>query len=97
MPGWMFTLGGTIFDQVKVVIPYTTIAALVGGLVVPCGIGLGLQRCAPRAAHVLSSKLLRPVAGFFIVYLLTVGTYANLYIVRLVTLKVSRRITIAMD
>jgi hypothetical protein len=88
MPGWIFTLGSTIFDDGKIVIPYATIAALVGGLVVPCGLGLGLQRCAPRAALFLSSKLLRPVAAVFIVYLLTVGTYANIYIIRLMTLEV---------
>jgi sodium/bile acid cotransporter 3/5 len=90
MPAWIFSLGRTIYDEGQVVIPYTMIAALIIGLVVPCAVGLGLQRCAPKAAAILSSKLLRPVALVFIVYLLTVGTYANFYIIRLVTFEASQ-------
>ncbi|CAG0924036.1 unnamed protein product [Notodromas monacha] len=86
MPAWIFTLGRTLFDE-QVIIPYQTIAILIVGLVIPCGIGLALQRFAPKVAKVLSSKLLRPVAVIFVIYILTVGTYTNLYIMRLITWK----------
>lgn len=59
--------------------PYKNIAMLVVGLVVPLGIGLLIKLKSPRVAVVLK-RLLKPISVIFIVFIMTFGIYANLYI-----------------
>ncbi|KAH9643167.1 hypothetical protein HF086_010619 [Spodoptera exigua] len=50
MPMWLFSLGQVVFRNAQIVVPYTRIATFVIGLLVPLGIGLGMQRWTPKIA-----------------------------------------------
>ncbi|KAK3864006.1 hypothetical protein Pcinc_030267 [Petrolisthes cinctipes] len=80
LPLWVFALARTIFQNGHYTrLPYRNIAMLVIGLVVPLGIGLLIKWKSPRVAAVLK-RLLKPISIIFIVFIMTFGVYANLYI-----------------
>ncbi len=47
-------------------------------LVAPLGVGMLLKRCAPKAAQFMR-KILRPMAVFLLVFIMSFGTYVNIY------------------
>lgn len=61
---------------------------LVIGLVVPLSIGLLIKWKSERVALVLK-RLLKPLSLIFIVFMMTFGVYANLYIFAFFDWKVS--------
>ena len=63
---------------------------LVLGLLVPISLGLCLKRFTPNAASILK-KLLRPLALFFIIFVMTFGTYAYWFIFKFFTWRVCWR------
>lgn len=80
LPLWVYALARTIFQDGQFSrLPYRNIATLVVGLVVPLGIGLAIKWKSPRVAIVLK-RLLKPISIIFIIFMMTFGVYANLYI-----------------
>lgn len=80
LPIWVYSLARTIVqDGHFTKLPYRNIAMLAIGLVVPLSIGLLIKWKSERIALVLK-RLLKPFAIIFIVFIMTFGVYANLYI-----------------
>lgn len=82
MPLWLFLLGRFFIDFNKVVIPYHMIAINLLQVVIPCAIGLFIRWKWEKTAKKMV-KGIRPMALFFILYIITYGTYANLYMYQL--------------
>lgn len=61
---------------------------LVVGLVLPLSIGLVIKRCSPRVALVMK-RLLKPISIIFILFMMTFGVYANLFIFAFFSWKVA--------
>lgn len=87
MPLWLFTLGRVIFSEHQIVIPYYKICTYAVGLLVPLGIGLLIQRYAPKTSAFLV-RILKPVALFLICFILVFGIWANLWMFKVMTWKV---------
>jgi hypothetical protein len=66
----------------SVVIPYENIVLALAGLLVTIAIGLAIRRFAPKIAPKLSN-MIKPMSAIIILYILTVGTYTNLYMFKL--------------
>ena len=80
-PLWLLTLGPTLLDDGdSVEIPFLNIFTALLMLVIPLGIGMGLRRCAPKAARFMS-KILRPMAILLLLFIMTFGVYVNIYAV----------------
>lgn len=81
LPLWILSLGGTIYSdgEFSSALPFGNIAGLIIGLVVPCGIGIALQRYKPLLAKKIE-KAIKPISLFFIIFVTIFGTYANYYI-----------------
>lgn len=60
-------------------LPYRNIAMLVIGLVVPLSVGLFIKWKSERVALILK-RLLKPISVIFIIFIMTFGVYAHLYI-----------------
>lgn len=78
MPLWMFLLGHTFIDSEQVDIPYMTIFRSLLTIIIPCLVGLLIKRFSPSVAAVIA-KFTRPFSGIFVIYILSFGTYVNLY------------------
>merc|ERR1711892_680086 len=87
MPLWIFTLGSTIFNESDIVIPYYKICIYAFFLVIPLSIGLALQRWAPKVSNFMV-KILKPMALFLILFIISFGVWANLYIFEMMTWQV---------
>ncbi|ROT67889.1 ileal sodium/bile acid cotransporter [Penaeus vannamei] len=89
LPMWVYILASTIFQDGNFdYIPYSKMAVMVVGLVLPCAIGVALKKFLPKVAGVLK-KLLTPVAVVFIIFASTFGVYVNFYIFYYFTWKVA--------
>lgn len=86
IPLWMFTLGRLIFARAHehVKIPYGNIFLSLISILIPVAIGVLIQRKKPNWAKYVI-KLIRPIAIIFIIFMFTLGVYANLYIFKLIT------------
>lgn len=84
LPMWLFTLGKVVYDQGNVQIPYENIFFSLLGIIVPVLIGLFLQRKFPKVAKMWLNAV-KYIVFVFIVFVLTVGVYANLYIFSLLS------------
>ncbi|XP_071092486.1 ileal sodium/bile acid cotransporter-like [Haliotis cracherodii] len=83
IPLWLFTLGTHVLAKgTNLKIPFTNIFASLVGLVIPIAIGLLIQHKRPEWAKKLV-KIIRPITVIFLVFVFTVGVYANWYIFRL--------------
>lgn len=82
MPLWLFALGRFFIDVNKVVIPYHMIAINLLQVVLPCTLGIFIRWKWEKVALKLV-KGIRPMALFFVFYIITYGTYANLYMYQL--------------
>lgn len=87
MPFWLFTLGSTIFDRANLGVPYLRITVTALSLLVPLAVGLVIQRFWPRLGKFLV-RILKPLSGFFIIFVVVFGVVVNLYMVQLVTWQV---------
>uniref|UniRef100_A0A6A7GBX6 Ileal sodium/bile acid cotransporter-like n=1 Tax=Hirondellea gigas TaxID=1518452 RepID=A0A6A7GBX6_9CRUS len=79
VPAWVLLLGPLIVDDSNFQIPFVKIVIIVVTLVVPCFVGILIQKFLPKVAAFLK-KLLTPFSIFNILYILTFGLYANRYI-----------------
>lgn len=77
---WIFTLGRQFTKDI--VLPYENIFISLASLLGTILIGLAIRRFAPKVAQNLA-KIIKPMAAVIIVYILTVGTYTNLFIFKL--------------
>ena len=77
-PLWLLTLGPTLLDNEDIQVPFLNIFIALLMLVIPLGIGIGLRRCAPKAAKFMV-KILRPMAVFLIIFIMSFGIYVNIY------------------
>ena len=48
VPVWVLTMGPLILEGKDFIIPYDQIALIVVSLVIPCGIGIVVQRYLPK-------------------------------------------------
>lgn len=78
-PLWIFTVGKTIFNRANLGVPYSRIAAMAVGLLVPLGIGLLIQRFMPKTTKVLV-RILKPVSLTFNLVIIIFGIITNTYI-----------------
>ena len=90
VPLWIFTLGRLLYSHTSITVPYQNILYSLVGLIIAVGLGLLIKHKRPRWAAVMVtiSKVLMVV---FLLFVLTVGVYANLYIFRLMSLQVRER------
>lgn len=87
MPMWLFSLGQVVFRNANIVVPYQRIATFVVGLIVPLGIGLGMQKWTPK----LAAFMVRILKGFSTLLLLFIIVFAiatNVYIFQLFTWRI---------
>ena len=82
MPLWLFVYGRYYLNFSRINIPYHMIALSLLQLVLPCLAGIGVRRCRPAVADKLV-RLIKPLAIFFIIFIVTFGTYANYHIYKL--------------
>ena len=87
MPLWLFTLGATVFERANLGVPYLRVTIAACSLLIPLGIGLIIQRVFPRIGKFLV-RILKPLSGFFILFVIIFGIVVNLYMVELVTWQV---------
>ncbi|CAH8862058.1 unnamed protein product [Trichobilharzia szidati] len=82
MPLLLFAYGRFFIDVTTVKIPYLNIVFQLLQVAVPALLGLGLRVWKPKWATKFT-KLTRPLFIFFIVFFLTIGTYINWSLFRL--------------
>ncbi len=82
MPLWIYAFGHFYLDDSHIEIPYLTVFRSLLTIVVPCAIGIIIRRFAPKVAEPIA-KFCRPLSGIFVVYILTFGTYVNLYMYKI--------------
>ncbi|XP_076470667.1 ileal sodium/bile acid cotransporter-like [Babylonia areolata] len=87
VPLWLLTLGRTLYSDTSITIPFQNIFYSLLGLLAPVALGLLIQRRRPRWAKVLVT-ISKVVMVLFLVFVLTVGVYANLYVFSLITVPV---------
>ncbi|XP_050727944.1 ileal sodium/bile acid cotransporter-like isoform X2 [Eriocheir sinensis] len=80
LPLWVLTLGPVIVNDASFVIPYLDITVTVITLLVPCGLGIGLQIRYPKGKFVdVCAKVLSPIVAFNLIVTFTFGVYAYWY------------------
>ncbi|XP_063416609.1 ileal sodium/bile acid cotransporter-like [Mytilus trossulus] len=86
IPMWLYSLGiNYIYKEAgSIKIPYQNIITSLLGLLVPVGIGILIQKKKPNWAKNIV-KCVPYVTALFLVFVFTVGVYANLYIFRVMT------------
>ena len=82
MPLWIFTLGKRIFDEGNLVVPYSRIAALAGGLVIPLGLGFIVQKKFPKISRLLI-RIMKPFSVILILFIVIFAIVTNLYLFKL--------------
>ncbi|KAF0291918.1 Ileal sodium/bile acid cotransporter [Amphibalanus amphitrite] len=86
VPAWAYSLGRFITDDTSVVIPYRNILTILVSLLVPCGIGLLINRFLPKVADIMR-RALKPWSVILFIFIVAFGIYTNMYIWRLLTWK----------
>lgn len=76
---WLFTLGRIVYSEARVKIPYQNIFLSLVGIIVPVVVGLVLQKKFPKVASFFI-RAVKYIVIVFILFVLTVGVYANLFI-----------------
>ncbi|KAK7474824.1 hypothetical protein BaRGS_00033896 [Batillaria attramentaria] len=87
IPLWLFTLGRKLYSDSSIQVPYQNIIFSLLGLIIPVCIGLVVQHRRPAWAKVLV-KVSKGIMVVFLLFVLTVGVYANVYIFRLMKAQV---------
>ena len=78
MPLWMFLLGRLFVDPKRMSIPYLQIFRSLLTIIIPCLVGLLIKRFLPKLADPIA-RFTRPFSGIFVLYILSFGTYVNIY------------------
>ncbi|KAJ8709712.1 hypothetical protein PYW08_009716 [Mythimna loreyi] len=84
MPMWLFSLGQVVFRNAHIVVPYQRIATFVIGLLVPLGIGLGMQKWTPKIAKFMV-RILKGFSTTLLLFIIIFAIVTNLYIFELFT------------
>lgn len=84
MPMWLFSLGQVVFRNAHIVVPYMRIATFVIGLLVPLGIGLGMQKWTPKIARFMV-RILKGFSTTLLLFIIIFAIVTNLYIFELFT------------
>lgn len=87
IPAWAFTLGQEIFSSGEMVVPYRLITMSAVGMVVPLGIGCGIQHYYPSLSKLLV-RILKPFSITLILGIIIFATFTNWYLFRLFTWQV---------
>lgn len=87
MPLWLFTLGRNFFAVGELKVPYVRLLASLLLFIFPVGIGLLIKRFRPKWAE-FSKKIIRPYSMIVMLFFVTVGIYANLYLIRIMTFNI---------
>ncbi|XP_074644860.1 ileal sodium/bile acid cotransporter-like [Tubulanus polymorphus] len=88
IPLWMFTLGNVVIREIpNMQIPYENICITLVSIIAPVGVGVLLQKKAPKFTKKLG-KCIRPFLIILILFMTTFGSWVNMYIFRLFTPKV---------
>lgn len=82
IPLWLSTLGRKLYSGTSVRVPVQNIVFSLLGLIVPVCIGIFIQHKRPAVAKQLI-KVSKAVMILFLLFVMTVGIYANVYIFRL--------------
>ncbi|XP_003742981.1 ileal sodium/bile acid cotransporter [Galendromus occidentalis] len=88
MPLWLFTAGKTFFKEAAPKIPFQNIVSGLVAMVIPLGVGLIMQRYCPKGTA-FCRKILAPFSVMMIIFIVIFGTYANLYMFRLITWEIA--------
>lgn len=83
---WLYSLGiHYIYKEAESIkIPYENIITSLLGLLIPVGIGILIQKKKPTWAEKIL-KCVPYLTAIFLIFVFTVGVYANLYIFKLLT------------
>jgi len=86
MPMWMMTLGQVIISNsdIDIVVPYYKIITYGIMMIVPLSIGIGITRCLPKVSKFLV-KVMKPLALFLILFILTVGIWSQFFMFKLMS------------
>ena len=87
LPLWMYTLGKQVYADTKTAVPLENILSTLVSMTVCLGIGLLFQRYLPRVAA-FCKRILAPVSVMMIIFIITFGTYANLYMFKLMNVSI---------
>lgn len=87
LPFWMYTLGKIVYSKTTTAVPVKSLMSTLVPMVVCLGIGLLFQKYLPRVAA-FCKKILAPVSVAMIIFIITFGTYANLYMFKLMNLAI---------
>ena len=84
VPLWMFTLGQYILDknEASITIPFQNMLISMAIQTLSIGVGYVIKMKLPRAAKIIG-RLLKPLLIIVIIFVFSVGIYANLYIFRM--------------
>lgn len=78
MPFWLFTLGRSLFGNLKIRIPFSNILTALVSLIGPLAIGVLIRRFRPKWAD-FACRLIRPFTVLMMLFIFTFGVYTNLY------------------
>lgn len=86
IPMWLYSLGiNYIYKEAESIkIPYENIITSLLGLIIPVVIGVLIQKKKPRWGEKIL-KCVPYITAVFLIFVFTVGVYANLYIFRLMS------------
>ncbi|XP_043267401.1 ileal sodium/bile acid cotransporter [Venturia canescens] len=87
MPIWIFSLGKQIFDKGNLVVPYSRIAFLAVGLIIPLSLGYIIQKKMPKLCRVLV-RIMKPFSGILILFIVIFAIVTNLYLFKLFSWKI---------
>nr|KAG5693089.1 hypothetical protein BaRGS_014039 [Batillaria attramentaria] len=83
IPLWLFTLGAMFQDdKISLTVPFARIFMTLAILIVPLFVGILIKHKLPKVAKIIQ-KFLKPLTLVAILFLVTFGIYANLYVFRL--------------
>ena len=88
IPLWLFILSREIYPDSDIIVPYQNIFYSLISLLIPVGIGLLIQHKRQTWAAKLI-KMSKVIMIVFLVFVLTGGVYANLYIFKIISVPVS--------
>ncbi|CAG2164854.1 unnamed protein product [Oppiella nova] len=87
MPFWLSTLGPSIFEGTTTSVPLHNIFGSLASMTIFLGLGLLFQRFIPKVANICR-KILAPVSIAMIIFIIIFGTYANLYMFRMMSWRI---------
>ncbi|KAI1297192.1 P3 protein [Halotydeus destructor] len=87
LPIWMYALGKNIFEGTATTVPFSNVLGTLMSMILFLGIGLAIQKYLPKVAKVCK-RILAPFSICMIIFIITFGTYSNLYMFKLMDTKI---------